>query len=260
MVNSALYEKLFGGNKPSRFSSGTGSHHHRHIHPFNLMIGGRKKRGGASNSFDLFNQKKEFLITVFANLITQLGITYYVMMNFNSKILDKHKMAFWGIFIVILLIIAILAFVPMPSFMKFILFSIFSVCWGVMLSLMKQTVDPSIIQTAILGTISIFGLMFLFGAVLLMFGIKLGLQFASFLFFALLFLIIVQIVFLFSAKSSATSKGLSIAGLMIFSLYIIYDTNNILQREYYGDFITASLDYYLDIINIFSDLVALNNN
>ena len=260
MVNSALYEKLFGGNKPSRFSSGSGSHHHRHIDPFNLMIGGRKKRGGAINSFDLFNQKKEFLITVFANLITQLGITYYVMMNFNSKILDKHKMAFWGIFIVILLIITILAFVPMPSFMKFILFSIFSVCWGVMLSLMKQTVDPSIIQTAILGTISIFGFMFLFGAVLLMFGIKLGLQFASFLFFTLLFLILVQIVFLFSAKSSATTKGLSIVGLMIFSLYIIYDTNNILQREYYGDFITASLDYYLDVINIFSDLVALNNN
>lgn len=259
MVNSALYNHLFGGTKNMRHTNG--------FHNFNL-VGGRKKRGGANSSssfFNLLNQKKEFLITVFANLITQLGITYYVMMNFNSdktsnKIMDKNKMMFWGLFIVQLILITILALVPMPSFMKFILFSLFSACSGVMLSFMKKEVDPNIIQTAILGAISVFGLMFLFGAALLMFGIKLGFQFASFLFFALLFLIIVQIVFLFSGKSSVAVKGFSIVGLIIFSLYVIYDTNNILQREYYGDFITASLDYYLDILNIFVDLVSLNNN
>ena len=43
---------------------------------------------------------------------------------------------------------------------------------------------------------------------------------------------------------------------MLFSVYIVYDTNNILQRDYGGDFITASLDYYLDIINIFSNLLS----
>ena len=36
----------------------------------------------------------------------------------------------------------------------------------------------------------------------------------------------------------------------------MYDTNSILQRNYNGDFITASLDYYLDIINIFSGLLS----
>jgi FtsH-binding integral membrane protein len=258
MVNSALYNQLFGGNKNMRHTNG--------FHHFNLnlnLVGGRKKRGGANSSssfFNLLNEKKQFLITVFANLITQLGITYYVMMNFNSKIMDKNRMMFWGLFIVQLVLITILALVPMPSFMKFILFSLFSACSGVMLSFMKKEVDPNIIQTAILGAISVFGLMFLFGAALLMFGIKLGFQFASFLFFALLFLIIVQIVFLFSGKSSVAVKGFSIVGLIIFSLYVIYDTNNILQREYYGDFITASLDYYLDILNIFVDLVSLNNN
>jgi hypothetical protein len=92
-----------------------------------------------------------------------------------------------------------------------------------------------------------------------MFGVNLGFQFAAFLFYALLLLIIVQIVTLFSGTSSMFIKGFSIFGLILFSLYIIYDTNNILQREYYGDFITASLDYYLDVLNIFIDLVALNN-
>jgi FtsH-binding integral membrane protein len=45
-------------------------------------------------------------------------------------------------------------------------------------------------------------------------------------------------------------------GVVLFSLYIIYDTNHILQREYYGDFITASMDYYLDILNVFVNLLS----
>jgi len=102
----------------------------------------------------------------------------------------------------------------------------------------------------------------LFGATLIMFGVKLGLQFAAFLFFALLLLIIVQLVTIFSGATTAFMKGVTIFSLILFSIYIIYDTNNILQREYYGDFITASLDYYLDILNVFIDLVGLlgNNN
>ena len=45
-------------------------------------------------------------------------------------------------------------------------------------------------------------------------------------------------------------------GLMLFSIYIVYDTNRILQKDYFGDFVTASLDYYLDIINIFIRLLS----
>ena len=45
-------------------------------------------------------------------------------------------------------------------------------------------------------------------------------------------------------------------GLVLFSVYIIYDTNRILQKDYFGDFVTASLDYYLDIINIFIRLLS----
>jgi FtsH-binding integral membrane protein len=54
---------------------------------------------------------------------------------------------------------------------------------------------------------------------------------------------------------SRVSKGLAIFGLGLFSLFVIYDTNQIMQRDYFGDFITASLDYYLEIINIFVKLI-----
>jgi len=253
MVNSALYNRLTTkGGRPMRNTA---------PHAFNLMVGGQKARGSSSSSFlNLLNDKKEFLIKVFANLIAQLGITYYVMMNYTAD--PKNKGLFWGLIIVQFIIIVVLGLVPMPSWLKFILFSIFSSAVGYTFSILRTVADPKLIQTAILGTMSIFGVMFLFGAALIMFGVKLGLQFAAFLFYALLLLIIVHIVTIFSGSSSAFMKGLTIFSLILFSIYIIYDTNNILQREYYGDFITASLDYYLDIINVFIDLVGLlgNNN
>jgi FtsH-binding integral membrane protein len=250
MVNSALYNKLTTkGGRPMR---NTGPH------AFNLMVGGQK--AGSSSFLNLLNDKKEFLIKVFANLIAQLGITYYFMMNYKAD--PKNSGLYWGLVIVQFILIITLALVPMPSWLKVILFSLFSVIAGYLLSILKQVSDPKLIQTAILGTMSIFGVMFLFGATLIMFGVKLGLQFAAFLFYALLLLIIVQIVTIFSGATTGFMKGLTIFSLILFSIYIIYDTNNILQREYSGDFITASLDYYLDIINVFVDLVGLlgNNN
>jgi FtsH-binding integral membrane protein len=243
MVNSALYNKLTTkGGRPMR---NTGPH------AFNLMVGGQK--AGSSSFLNLLNDKKEFLIKVFANLIAQLGITYYFMMNYKAD--PKNTGLYWGLVIVQFILIITLALVPMPSWLKVILFSLFSVIAGYLLSILKQVSNPKLIQTAILGTMSIFGVMFLFGATLIMFGIKLGLQFAAFLFYALLLLIIVQIVTIFSGATTGFMKGLTIFSLILFSIYIIYDTNNILQREYSGDFITASLDYYLDIINVFVDLV-----
>jgi modulator of FtsH protease len=78
------------------------------------------------------------------------------------------------------------------------------------------------------------------------------------LFFALLFLLIISIVQFFIIQSSFLYKILVICSLMLFSVYIVYDTNSILQRDYGGDFISASLAYYLDIINIFSNLLSVS--
>jgi FtsH-binding integral membrane protein len=59
---------------------------------------------------------------------------------------------------------------------------------------------------------------------------------------------------------STTRKALSYVGLGLFSLFIIYDTNQILSRDYQGDFITASMDYYLDILNLFTNLLGTSDN
>ena len=58
MGSSSIYKQLFGGG--------------------NTML----KGGSTTNLIKLMYEKKEFLILVFANLIVQLGITYYIMDEF----------------------------------------------------------------------------------------------------------------------------------------------------------------------------------
>jgi FtsH-binding integral membrane protein len=148
----------------------------------------------------------------------------------------------------------------MPSWLKFIVFSLFSYVWGILLASFKLKInDNDLINMSMLGTIGIFAVMFLIGIFLLVTGIELGLKTGAFLFFSLLILIIAQIFNIFY-KSTILVKILAAIGIVIFSGYVIYDTNVILQRDYYGDFITASLDYYLDILNIFVKLSVLNDN
>jgi FtsH-binding integral membrane protein len=214
MVNSSLYNLLYKGGQN----------------------GGAKIKSSFTNFSSLLNDKKGLMIMVFANLITQLGITYYVMTNTKVTEKDNHNLKHLLLIISTFIIIWILALVPMPSWLKFILFSAFSYIWGILLASFKLKInDNNLINMTMLGSIGIFAVMFLIGGFLLATGIKLGLKTGAFLFFSLLLLI-------------------------IFSGYIIYDTNIILQRDYYGDFITASLDYYLDILNIFLKLTVLNDN
>jgi hypothetical protein len=201
----------------------------------------------SKNFLQLFQKKKGFLLAVFANLIVQLGITYWTMMHYPA---DKKNNGLWWFYIIVqFIIIFVLATVSMPSFMKFILFSAFSFIWGIIFSVYREN---SFLRFAIMGTAGIFGAMFAVGILLILLGIQLGAGFGMGLFVALLFLIIWQLI---SIISGGYSKWFSSFGLVLFSLYIVYDTNTILQRNYLGDFIRASLDYYLDVINIFLDLL-----
>jgi len=221
------------------------------------------KNNNLTQLFKLISEKRGFFALILATLVSQLYITYYISENVKiededekNKDTKKFNSKLIGAYIAAFVLILILAFITMPPWLKFILFSLFSGAFGVILGYRKSGVDPAIIKSALVGTGSIFVAMFAFGVALIASGIKLGLRFGLGLFFALLFLIIISIVQFFITESSFLKKIIVIASLMIFSLYIMYDTNSILQRNYNGDFITASLDYYLDIINIFSGLLS----
>lgn len=225
---------------------------------YNLIYNKNLQKGGTINKniFKSILNNKKFLLLTFSNLILQLGITYYFMETYKEK-LSTYQII--GIWIAIFSLIIIIGFIPMPMWLKFILFTIFSSLFGIILSSLKNEVSEQLIQFAILGTISIYFTMFLIGVILILFGIQLSLWVGLLLFYFLLSLILFQIISIFLGNISQTHQIYGILGVILFSFYIIYDTNYILQRNYFGDFITASMDYYLDILNVFISLINVYN-
>ena len=148
----------------------------------------------------------------------------------------------------------------MPEYIKFFVFCLFSYIFGLMLSNLKNQYSSELINVAIQGALAVFAIFLAAGVALMAGGINLGYKFGAFLFWALLALIIAQLVFVLGAKMDQAHKIISFIGIIIFALYVLYDTNIILQRDYFGDFITASMDYYLDILNLFTSFLGSNNN
>jgi uncharacterized membrane-anchored protein len=110
-------------------------------------------KGGLSKPVDilaLLNMKKELFIMIFLNLIVQVTITYYVMMNFNLFRQDisngknnngnnskLNKIVFRILLFVALFVLIFIINMPMPSWMRFIIFSFISTIFGAILSNLK---------------------------------------------------------------------------------------------------------------------------
>ena len=199
---------------------------------------------------NIFATKQTFLLFVFCNLIIQLVITRYTIEKAPKK---QNKWYTIGLFIVSLLLIMLMSF-TMPMIMKFILFCLFSVIMGFIIA--GRDLSDAIIDTSFYGALGIFVLMGSIGSILSVFGINLSPTFGIGLFIGLLLLILISIFNLITGDLS--HKLISSMAILLFSVYIVYDTNVILQRNYKGDFISASISYYLDIINLFSGLATIN--
>jgi FtsH-binding integral membrane protein len=209
----------------------------------------------AAKVFNAMYEKRAFLARVFLTLFVQLCITYYVM---NRKTNPDANIIV--LFIALIAIVFILSAVPLPESAKLLLFTIFSYLFGLVFSKFKEDPDynSESINVAIMGAASVFLSMMVVGIVLLAGGIRLGYKFGLLLFFSLLALIIARLVFYVTTvsgsgpKMSDIRKAFSAVGIVIFALYVLYTTNRILQKNYMDNYISASLSYYLDFINLFS--------
>jgi FtsH-binding integral membrane protein len=99
-----------------------------------------------------------------------------------------------------------------------------------------------ILREALLEAVAIFISMIIAGFISVQLGFNLRTM-GTVLFFTLLALLIARLF-------RPGDKNLTKIGILIFALFVLYDTNQILQRNYNGDFIDASVDYFTDIINL----------
>ena len=200
--------------------------------------------------------KKVFLVQVFATLLFELLVTFGGITLSENVIQSSSNSQMIHIATVIATFVLIFAIIYTRSVpLKFAFFTLFALCIGVTITygLNNVSISSEDIKHALLSTAVLFVFVVTFSFFLASFGLKIPPAFGAGLFIALTLLILV-VLFSLVAKDSTQivhQKVLSGATIFLFILFIGFDTINILSRDYKGDFIMASMDYFLDILNLF---------
>jgi len=214
-----------------------------------------------SNFIKNINNKKIFLIQVYATLIFQIWIAYIVLMYSENHNFIQNKYTFIYCIIALFIIIITISIITSPI-LKFILFCLFSGIVGLILSYrldLENEKDLELAKKALKTTAIIFVFIVLFGYFLAFMGVSISPIVGIILFFLLLILIIV--IFILYLTNTYKLYHKIIAGIIIFlfSIFILFDTMKILDKNYNDNFVSASVDYFLDFLNIFSGFISLNN-
>ena len=190
-------------------------------------------------------QKKiPFMAGVFGHLIFQTFVAYRAAeatsRNAYMKDIARSNALLIGVIGLVILLLLTLLRLPVP--VKVLLFTMLAYIAGMTLHNVPN------LQEALLETVGIFIAMLVAGIFTVKMGYRLDIL-GQILFFSLLTILIARVINTYVRRRSETlvpSKIISI----LFALFVVYDTNKILQRNYGGNFVNASLDYFLDIINL----------
>lgn len=196
-----------------------------------------------------------FLSKVFLTLISQLLVTFFVVYYLSSRLshYNYNRVFFLIAFIVSFFLIFGIMSSELTRFEKMVLFTFFSILFGYMLSPIGL-VNKKIILSALAGTIGIFIFMFIGGYLFTHYKINLD-SLGKILFGSLIGLIVAGLVDLMFGLSKTAYRFYIYAGLIVYSLFVVFDTQVILQKKYGDDYVASSFSYYLDFLGIFLRLV-----
>lgn len=135
------------------------------------------------------------------------------------------------------------------------LLGLFTVLESLSLGAVVSYVDQVVVLQALVLTVATF-----LGLTLWTFQTKRDLSsLGSWLFGGLLFLVGGGFVQLFLPFNHAVDMAFAAGGTLIFSLYIAYDTQMILKRLSPDEWVLAVISLYLDVINLFLNILRLLN-
>ena len=196
------------------------------------------------NFLNLINEKKTFITQTFANLLIQLGITYWVA--FKTSLGNASRYSLFTVLALFITQIWIIFSLHETKNLgvQFALFTVFSVISGMFLNYFKDR-NYNAVKTAIQVVALVFSVMFILGVVLLLGGILFG-RTTLLIMLSLLILYIIMGIF-------GGFKSIATFGFLLFAGFIAIDTNMMLQEDYDKTHtpINASMRYYLDILNLY---------
>lgn len=173
---------------------------------------------------------------------------------------DGIKPYFYALLIVDLAVFFVLLFKGAQNLAVGIpLFTVWSVLTGIELALVLISVNENLgcRVLAITATVT-------FGAALV--GMYSGIDFSfmsGFLFGALLLLLLGNLIRIFVAIPRATQRVMAFFGVLLFTAYLVFDFNRLARLEERGlanswnAAMVLAIDIYLDIVNLFLDLLDL---
>ena len=226
---------------------------------------------GNQNFGKLLEEKLPFLGMTIGHLIVQLFVLYITLSlcNKNEELKEKIKGNNFLLVILVLLVGLVLAFMigkgRYPIFLKIMIFTLYSSILGSLFSVILEDVDESIIKKSIFITAGIFVGMFAIAFALIKngYGDKIDI-FGKYLmmFFIFLFLLSssLAIYAYFGTKKDmenyryVRNNYFSYMFILLFSGFIIYDTKVIVVDDSL-DWVDGSFTYFLDVINIFLELI-----
>lgn len=192
--------------------------------------------------FKLLNDKREYLVKIFANLIIQLAVTFYVAFKFTKQNLSFYMMAF---VVICQILIVFLLHRTSNIGIQFVLFLVFSTMNGLILNFFGEN-NMKIVKDVFKIVGIIFVAMFVLGGLLLAGGIAFGI-------WTLVLMMVLLIIYLLYSWFGTNLNVMYIFGCALFTAFIVIDTNLILQDNYEekNTPINASMRYYLDILNLY---------
>ncbi|SCZ90317.1 BZ3500_MvSof-1268-A1-R1_Chr9g10789 [Microbotryum saponariae] len=129
----------------------------------------------------------------------------------------------------------------------------FTLCEGVSVGAVVSFYDQRIVLLALGITLGLF-------VGLTLFTLQSRYEFDSmgpYLFSALLVFFITSLVGMFIPFSNTMDLIMAAVGVLLFSMYIIYDTHMLMKRLHVDDWVMASISLYLDFINLFLQVLRL---
>jgi len=193
-------------------------------------------------------QKKiPFMAGVFGHLIFQTFVAYRAAeaTSGNAYMKDIARSNALLIGIVGLALVLLLSLVRLPIPVKVAVFSLLAYISGMALHNVPN------LQEALLEVVGIFIGMLVAGIFTVQMGYKLDIL-GQILFFSLLTILIARVINIYVRRTRVEERNSIVPSrilTILFALFVVYDTNKILQRNYSGNFVNASLDYFLDIFN-----------
>jgi|SaaInlV_100m_DNA_4_1039707.scaffolds.fasta_scaffold27900_2 FtsH-binding integral membrane protein len=168
--------------------------------------------------------------TVLAILIMMLGLLILVMSWSPQKVFQKHFL--WVLWV------ALIGYTLYPLFQK----------------------SPQIYEQ---GSLLTFMMMAVLTGITFMYPNKVKLSWGSTLFTFLIGLILIRIIHIFIPFSSSMHYWLSYISLVLFSFFMLWDTKLLMTKAkkcVQADYINDSMGVFLDGLNIFTNIFAIQSN